>query len=88
MPREKVEKIREKMEKGRLRLTGDFNDLFFLWRPSRAASCSAAGAPPEGVDKRKREKRGLSACRRIPRDSLTGITPVRKYLRGVSAVIG
>jgi hypothetical protein len=34
-------------------------------------------------------KRGLSACRYIPRDSLTGlITPVRKYLRGVSAVVG
>jgi hypothetical protein len=40
------------------------------------------------VDKRKREKRGLSACRYIPRYSLTGITPVRKYLRGVSAVVG
>ncbi len=61
--------------------------------PSSAASCSAAGAPPEGclasvVDER-RGKRGLSACRCIPRDLLTGIImPVRKYLRGVSAVIG
>jgi hypothetical protein len=26
--------------------------------------------------------------RYIPKDSLTGITPVRKNLRGVSAVIG
>jgi hypothetical protein len=34
-------------------------------------------------------KRGLFACRYIPRDSLTGLfTPVRKYLRGVSAVVG
>ncbi len=35
------------------------------------------------ASKRKREKRGLSACRYIPRDSLTGIiTPVRKNLQG------
>jgi len=34
-------------------------------------------------------KRGLSACRYIPRDLLTGIiTPVRKNLRGVSADVG
>jgi len=30
-------------------------------------------------------KRGLSACRYIPRDSLTGIiTPVRKYLQALA----
>jgi hypothetical protein len=44
----RLKRLGRRWEKGRLRLTGDFNDLFFLWRPSRAASCSAAGAPPEG----------------------------------------
>jgi hypothetical protein len=34
-------------------------------------------------------KRGLSACRYIPRDSLTSlITPVRRKLQGVSAGVG
>ncbi len=33
-------------------------------------------------------KRNLSACRYIPRDSLTGITPVRKNLQGISASVG
>jgi hypothetical protein len=60
--------------------------------PSGAASCSAAGAKGSSggiMWKEEEEKRGLSACRYIPRDSLTGlITPVRKNLQGVSAGVG
>jgi len=76
------------MEKGRLRLTGDFSDLFFLWRPSRAASCSAKGFSGGIMWTKDGGKKRLIRRRYIPKDSLTGITPVRKNLRGVSAVIG
>ena len=51
------------------------------------ASCSAKGSSGN-VDKRKRKKR-LIRLQVLPyRDLLTGlITPVRKYLRGVPAVV-
>jgi hypothetical protein len=55
--------------------------------PSGAASCSAKGSSGN-VDKRKRKKRLIRLQVHPYRNSLTGlITPVRKYLRGVSAVI-
>jgi hypothetical protein len=56
--------------------------------PSGAASCSAAGAESSSgnVDKGW-GKRGLFACRYIPKDSLTGfITPVRRKLKGSAGV--
>jgi hypothetical protein len=86
IPKEKVEEVKErifkKTDRGEPEASVTSFFLFiFLWGP---ASCSAAGAKGSSgnVDKGW-EKRGLFACRYIPRDSLTGlITPVSLYLWG------
>jgi hypothetical protein len=64
LPKEKVEEIREKMEKlieVNRRLQYPLFSLFM--GPSSAASCSAAGAPPEGCRGQRRGKRDLSTCK-------------------------